>query len=81
MPLHLSVGRCLGAHQRCAGCERWWDLRAELRRELRCKLWGWPCIEDAHEGNPYPPGTYNHEHWQPDLKAQERWKAIGRGLT
>jgi len=64
--------------QRCSG-ERWWDLHDYLRRELHAKLWEWPCIEDPREGNPHAPGSYNHEHWEPDLKAQERWKALERG--
>jgi hypothetical protein len=28
----------------CPGCERWYDLHAELHDELRCKPWEWPCV-------------------------------------
>ena len=28
----------------CPGCERWYDLHAELHVELRCKPWEWPCV-------------------------------------
>jgi hypothetical protein len=66
-------------HKQCAGCERWWDLHTELRRETRSKLWDWPCIEDPSEGNPHPPGTYNHERWKPDLEARELWRALDQG--
>ena len=28
----------------CPGCERWYDLHAELHAELGCKPWDWPCV-------------------------------------
>jgi hypothetical protein len=28
----------------CPGCERWYDLHAELHVELGCKPWEWPCV-------------------------------------
>jgi len=28
----------------CTGCERWYDLHAELHSELGCKPWEWPCL-------------------------------------
>src|SRR5438876_5151054 len=28
----------------CAGCERWYDLHADLHEELRCEPWEWPCV-------------------------------------
>jgi hypothetical protein len=34
-----SPGRTL-----CPGCQRWYDLHAELNAELRCKPWEWPCV-------------------------------------
>src|SRR5262245_25775226 len=63
----------------CPGCKEWSDLHSHLHRELGAKVWEWPCIENPAWGNPEPPGTHNHERWQPDLKAQERWKALERG--
>jgi hypothetical protein len=29
----------------CAGCDEWWELHAELWREVGAKLWAYPCIE------------------------------------
>jgi len=34
---------------RCSGCERWWELHAQLADELRCKPWEWPCILDSDD--------------------------------
>jgi hypothetical protein len=28
----------------CPGCQRWYDLHAELHEELRCAPWEWPCV-------------------------------------
>jgi hypothetical protein len=28
----------------CPGCQRWYDLHAELHAELGCKPWEWPCV-------------------------------------
>jgi hypothetical protein len=28
----------------CPGCERWYDLHADLHDELQCKPWEWPCV-------------------------------------
>jgi hypothetical protein len=63
----------------CPGCERWKALEEHLGRELGCRPWEYPAIQDPRAGNPEPPGTYNYERWQPDLKARERWKALARG--
>jgi hypothetical protein len=44
----------------CPGCERWWDLHAELDDELHCEPWQWPCVARAspkHAGSP----TWNED--------------------
>jgi hypothetical protein len=63
----------------CPGCKRWWDLHHHLSHELGCKPWEFPCIEEPRGRNPEPTSTYNHELWQPDLAAQERWRALEDG--
>jgi hypothetical protein len=54
-------------HQRCGGCERWWDLHSELHREVRARLWQWPCIQ--------------FKHWKPDLEAQALWRELEAALA
>ena len=39
----------------CPGCERWYDLHADLHDELQCQPWEWPCISrlsPKHAGSP-----------------------------
>src|SRR5262245_7224343 len=66
-------------YEDCDGCKQWSDLHHRLHRELGAKIWEFPCIENPHSGNPEPPGTYNHEHWQPDEKGRARWRALEQG--
>src|SRR6516164_6713042 len=80
----MKMQRCVctcepDSYDRCPGCEAWWSYHDVIRHELHARLWEWPCVEDPREGNPHPPGTYNHARWQPDEKGRERWRALERG--
>jgi len=63
---------------RCAGCERWWDLHHDLHRELHCKPWHFPCVEDPDARSPYPEGSAAYAAHQPDLEAQTKWRALAK---
>jgi hypothetical protein len=67
---------CTCEPSECRHCHRWWDLYAELHKELGARLWQWPCIEDPETRNPYRSGSSAYHSWQPDLEAQELWKAL-----
>jgi hypothetical protein len=65
-------------HKPCAGCERWWELHAQLHDELRCRPWEWPCIQSPTAVCPYPPGSPAAQSWRPDESAQQMWQALAR---
>src|SRR5262249_14998665 len=67
-----------GEHKRCAGCERWWELHAQLHDEFGCRPWKWPCIQSPTAVCPYPPGSPAAQSWRPDESAQQMWQALAR---
>ena len=66
-------------YDKCAGCERWWELHKHLSRELHCKPWEFPAIENPDAGNPELPGTHNYERWRPDERGRALWRALDTG--
>jgi hypothetical protein len=67
-------------HQLCAGCREYDRLGSELHAELRLRPWQ-PAVESPNAENPYPPGSYAGERWQPDREAQARWLALNAILA
>jgi hypothetical protein len=63
-------------HQRCAGCEEWWELHSQLLTESNCKPWEWPCIQNPLVARPKNAGR---EKW--DEIARERWRELEAALA
>ncbi|MGE5242294.1 MAG: hypothetical protein ACM3NI_11660 [Bacteroidota bacterium] len=64
----------------CSACNEWWDHHSILHHELALKPWQWPCVEHPDAASPYPAGSYADQHWQPDLEAQQLYKALEAAL-
>jgi hypothetical protein len=58
--------------------DEWWSHHSILVRELRLKPWQWPAVEHPDAQCPYPVGSYAAQHWQPNLKAQARYRELER---
>jgi hypothetical protein len=53
-----------------------WDCY-QMALRPRTRPWEWPlCVDPRDDVNPYPPGSNAYRSWQPNLRAQEMWKAL-----
>ena len=62
-------------HELCAGCEKRGQLKGGLHRELQLRPWE-DAVSDPDALNPYPVGTYAHEHFERDRDAEARWRTL-----
>jgi hypothetical protein len=62
--------------EQCSACRQWWELHSFLHKELKRKLWQWPCVENPSARSPYPKGSPADLAWQPDLEAQDVWRVL-----